>query len=314
MSTFQQFSLAVNTRRSYNTAHNTYLRFCSYVGLDPLTPATERELCLLLVYYCRSHKLTTLPTFLAGVAHYYKLNHMPLHRDALFHSVRRGIANYLGLSQHNTPKAALSWSQLTSLVDHLLLSPSSATAPSFDATRDVCLYLFCFYGLFRGREVLGEHFQWQHVTRHNWGIQVVIPFSKTNNQPVSVRMVSRNDAYCPARAFDAYHSSTPAPLRLGTLPFFRASPSRSTPLTYASALSVFKHRVRDVLHSTADHYGWHSFRRGGTTAMFHAGVPDSLIALQGRWASLTYRRYFDNTQHHTMATSMLLQATRPCSS
>ena len=119
--------------------------------------------------------------------------------------------------------------------------------------------------------------------------------------------------YCPTRAFDAYHTSTPPPLRLGTLPFFRASASRSTPLTYASALSTFKQRMRDVLHTNNEHYGWHSFRRGGTTAMFHAGVPDSLIALQGRWASLTYRRYFDNAQHHTMATSMLLHATAPCS-
>jgi hypothetical protein len=263
---------------------------------------------MLMVLFCRSHKITTLATFMSGVAHYYKSNHMPLHRDTLFQSTKRGLNNYYGLSQHNTPKAALSWSQLTTLVDHLTPS-TSADIRSFDLVRDVCLYLFCFYGLFRAREVLGDHFQWQNVRVRDWGIEVIVPFSKTNNQPTPVRMVKRNDVYCPARAYQAYYALTPRPLRAASLPFFRSTVDRSTALSYAAALATLKTRVHSLFGLDPNAYGWHSFRRGGTTALFQALVPDSLIALQGRWSSLTYRRYFDNQHHHTIPTSLLLQAT-----
>lgn len=267
---------------------------------------------MLLVFYCRTHKVTTLSTFLAGVSNYYKSNRMPLHRDALFQSVRRGLNNYFGLSQHVAPKAALTWLQLTQLVAHLLSSPPSddLEVSSFRSARDVCLYLFCFFGLFRAREVLGDHFRWCHVRRHEWGIEVTVPFSKTCNHPTPVRMVKRDDPYCPIRAFDRYLTATPTPLRSPSLPFFRSIPSRSTPLSYSDALSSLKQRVGQLFGVDPCAYGWHSFRRGGTTALFQASVPDSLIALQGRWSSLTYRRYFDNSHHHTMPTSLLLQHTR----
>jgi hypothetical protein len=313
--TFQQFSLAINTRRGYNTSHNIYLRFCQLIGLDPLTPASEHELCMLLVYYCRTHKVTTLTTFLSGVANYYKLNHMPLRREAKFQSVRRGLTNYLGLSQHNSPKAALTWSQLTRLVDHLQPPPSTnSPTRSFDSIRDTCLYVFCFFGLFRAKEVLGDHFRWSHVKQFDWGIEVTVPFSKTCNQPTSVRMVRRDDPYCPVLAFEAYRSATPAPLRSASLPFFRSTIDRSTPLAYPEALSTLKHRIGSLFAIDSVGYGWHSFRRGGATALFQAAVPDSLIALQGRWSSLTYRRYFDNNHHHTIPTSLLLKHTRQTSS
>ena len=43
-------------------------------------------------------------------------------------------------------------------------------------------------------------------------------------------------------------------------------------------------------------YSGHSFRRGGTTALLLAGVPEATIAAHGRWKSLAYRGYFD-VQH-----------------
>ena len=35
----------------------------------------------------------------------------------------------------------------------------------------------------------------------------------------------------------------------------------------------------------------HSLRRGGTTALALAGVPEAFIQAHGRWSSLEYRKY-----------------------
>jgi hypothetical protein len=182
--------------------------------------------------------------------------------------------------------------------------------PTFQASRDKCLYLFSFYGLLRLRECVSPRLTWDLVRQHEWGMEIVVPFSKTNLRPVSIRIVSRPDSYCPVRAFVQYRSATHVKLRAPSMPFFRQHSDRSTALDTDSALADLKSRLLSVLHvPAASDYGWHSWRRGGTTALFLAGVPDSLIAIHGRWLSLTYRRYFDPSIHFTLPTATLLAAT-----
>lgn len=43
----------------------------------------------------------------------------------------------------------------------------------------------------------------------------------------------------------------------------------------------------------ASKYAGHSFRRGGASSLHHAGLPDSLIRVMGRWKSFTFARYVD---------------------
>lgn len=305
MPTFQLLSLRVGTRRTYSTHHANYLRWCRAIGLNPLQPATERQLCSLLVWYARSHKITTLSGFMSGVANYYQEHELgTLARGRQYAQTMKGLHNFFGLSESAQPKTALTWTQLTRLVDHIDSLPIS-----FALARDKCLYLFSFYGLLRLRECVSPRLTWDHVRMHEWGMEIIVPFSKTNLRPVSVRIVSRPDSYCPTRAYQQYRSLTHPKLRASTLPFFRLEADRSSPLTTDAALSTFKHRLSTHLHLSAADYGWHSFRRGGTTALFLAGVPDSLIAIHGRWLSLTYRRYFDPSVHFTLPTAQLLTAT-----
>ena len=275
-----------------------------------MLPATERQLCTLLVWYSRSHKITTLAGFMSGVANYYAEHELgSLARGRMYHQTMKGLHNYFGLSESVTPKTAITWQHLTRLIDHL----DSVHPPSFESARDKCLYLFSFYALLRLRECVGPRLSWSLVHEQDWGMELVVPYSKTNLRPVSVRIVSRPDAYCPVRAYRSYRALTHSSLRAGALPFFRMEHDRSTPLSTDAALSSFKSRLSSVLGVSASEYGWHSFRRGGTTALFLAGVPDSLIAIHGRWLSLTYRRYFDRSIHCTLPTSQLLAATRSSS-
>ena len=262
---------------------------------------------MLIIWYARSHKVTTLSTFMSGVANYYADHDLgQLQRGRRYQQTMKGVSNFFGLAESTQPKAAIEWSQLVRLVDHLDSAPTSA---SFESARDRCLYLFSFYALLRLREIVGTRFTWQHVIEHEWGLELIVPYSKTNLRPAPVRIVARPDAYCPLRAYHAYRQHTDRRLLAPALPVFRAHIDRSTPLDTAAALSAFKQRLASVLQVDPSLYGWHSWRRGGTTALFLAGVPDSLIAAHGRWLSLTYRRYFDSSVHCTLPTARLLQAT-----
>jgi hypothetical protein len=243
---------------------------------------------------------------MSGVANYYAEHELgALPRGRKYAQTMKGLHNFFGLSESVQPKTALTWQHLTQLIDRLDSLPVS-----FESARDKCLYLFSFYALLRLRECVSPRLTWQLVSVHEWGVEIVVPYSKTNLRPVSVRIVSRPDAYCPVKAYEAYHALTHRRLRVASLPFFRQEADRSAPLSTDSALASFKARLSSDLSLPAADYGWHSFRRGGTTALFLAGVPDSLIAIHGRWLSLTYRRYFDPSVHFTLPTSQLLAATR----
>jgi hypothetical protein len=246
---------------------------------------------------------------MSGVANYYAENELGvLPRGRRYAQTMKGLANFFGLSESVKPKAAITWSHLTALMDRLDSLPVG-----FESARDRCLYLFSFYALLRLRECVSPRLTWELVRLHEWGVEIVVPYSKTNLRPVSVRIVSRPDSYCPARAYSAYRSLTHSKLRAPSLPFFRQEADRSSPLSTDTALAALKRRLSSDLHLPAADYGWHSWRRGGTTALFLAGVPDSLIAIHGRWLSLTYRRYFDPSVHFTLPTAQLLAATRCCS-
>jgi len=158
-------------------------------------------------------------------------------------------------------------------------------------------------------------------------LALTIPYSKTNLRPVVIRVCARADEVCPLAAYDRYVAMIPSRLRLPSFPLFRACSDRHLPHDLELANSTLLRRVADVLKKGHTHqsqsshaqqsnshthhtHGWHSFRRGGTTLMFIAGVPESLIAAHGRWSSLTYRRYFDNSVHQLMPTQRVMRFTQ----
>jgi len=63
----------------------------------------------------------------------------------------------------------------------------------------------------------------------------------------------------------------------------------------AHVLFSVKNIVAGILGRDHHDYSGHSFRRGGTTAMYEAGVLETLIAMHGRWRSLAYRKSLEFT-------------------
>lgn len=300
---FSRMALQVNSRSTYAAHHKNYLKFCDSIGHDALLPITEELLCAAMIDFVRSHKVTTLPQYISAVAnwhHEHALGDLP--RNRLFHRVQKGIHNVFGLSEAVQSKAALSLADLKVFYSKMDFS-------RFCDSRDWLCYVLAFFGLLRIHEYIGSSLKFGHVMVKSWGISITIPFSKTNLQPVKVRLVRRDpsDMFDPVSAYYRYVQFIPTPLQHPNIPFFLQRADRSIPLADAEYMETFKHRVHVYLRKPEANYAGHSFRRGGTTALFLAGVPETVIAAHGRWKSLAYRKYFDATVNKLLPTKMLYQ-------
>ena len=64
-------------------------------------------------------------------------------------------------------------------------------------------------------------------------------------------------------------------------------------ITKAQFVSVFRSRLARMGVHNPSRFRGHSFRRGGATWHFHAGVPGELIQIFGDWASDAYKCYLE---------------------
>jgi hypothetical protein len=295
--------LRVRSRTAYKSHYNTYIKFCSSISKDPSSSLTEIELCYAAANFCTSHKHTSLPTYIAALSHYHiAAGHGVLPRSHLYMKVTQGIKNFYGLIEQQQPKQALT-------VQDLVTIHASINFSLFNDSRDWCAYIFSFFGLLRLSEI-GSRLQCQHITVHTWGVAITVQYSKTNLRPVTIRLCKRDDILCPVRAYYSYINWLPSRLQLPSMPFFRSSASTSASVASQSMRSSLQQRCFSLFNSDRDSIGWHSFRRGGATALFLAGVSDSLIAAHGRWKSFTYRKYFDTNLHHILPTYRLMLHTK----
>ena len=110
--------------------------------------------------------------------------------------------------------------------------------------------------------------KWSKTRQFKEGIHI-IPFPSIPDSPL-----------CPVLAIQQYFALVPAP---SVAPFFCLPMSRSlgfTPLTATYFTSSLK-RVIVSLGMDPANYSPHSFRRGGATYTYQAGVPEQLIKLHG---------------------------------
>jgi hypothetical protein len=259
--------------------------------IDPTAPLTELQLCGVCILYSHTHRITGLAGFLSAISHHAMCAGLPdLPRGRTFDRVKSGLLNFYGNDNFSRPARAFTLHDLRAIRPHIDLN-------TFADARDWCAALFAFFGLLRIKEYTCSGLVQKQVALHSWGINLAIPFSKTSLIPTTVAIIRRDDTLCPVAAYRAYAKHLPARLRRPTVPFFLHDTSSTTPLTDSTFLRHIRRWVRDHLHQDPDDFSGHSFRRGGTTALQIAGVPESTIANHGRWKSLAYRAYFD-IQHN----------------
>lgn len=100
-----------------------------------------------------------------------------------------------------------------------------------------------------------------------------------------------------------------SPLAAGSTPLFR-DPATGEPLRTAH----MRQWVRDVMRaagvSDPSHFGTHSLRIGGATALFAAGADPTVIRTMGRWSSDCYRLYVRACFESTLKWSRLAGSTQ----
>jgi hypothetical protein len=260
---------------------------CASLGVDPQQAISERHLCAVVILYARSHRITTVSGFVSAVQHYaLRRGHPSLPRGHTYQRVRAGLDNWYGDTNFSESRTAITIDDLCEFHAHLDMSV-------FADARDWCACLFAFYGLLRIKEYTCGGLRIADVTPRRWGIRLTIPFSKTSVIPTTIDIVRRDDQLCPLIAYHTYWALLPVARRSPPSPFFVLASNSSSPLTDTQFIRHVRLLVRTTLHRDAREYAGHSFRRGGTSALLLAGVPEATIALHGRWRSLAYRGYID---------------------
>jgi hypothetical protein len=139
---YLNFALRPSTQKLYAVHQTTFLAICAQFDINASEALSERDLCCVVATFARSHKVTTVPGFVAAVAHRAcRLKHGELPRHELFRRVMRGIENFHA-DQVATPKTALTMADLVAF--HSLLDHST-----FEGARNWCACTLAFFGLLR---------------------------------------------------------------------------------------------------------------------------------------------------------------------
>ena len=100
-----------------------------------------------------------------------------------------------------------------------------------------------------------------------------------------------------------------SPLAAGTTPLFR-DPATNEPLRTNRVRDLVRDVMRASGESDPSHFGTHSLRIGGATALFAAGADPTVIRTMGRWSSDCYRLYVRACFESTLKWSRLAGSTQ----
>ena len=272
----------------------SYVAFCSTFGLRNL-PASPQTISSYAVYLaCFTSSFQTILNKLNGVRLFHLFQGTPCPALDSFEVTltKKGLKRLLGLATHQ--KAPITPAILGSFKSHLdLTSPQDAAI--------WCLFTVAFFSFLRKSNLTAPSLRRFDPTRHlcrddikftSQGAVLRIKWSKTLQHKDRLLFVPLplipGSPLCPVSAILQFFSLVPAP---ASAPFFCVPRNGSLrPLTYTDFTSSIKSLISRIgLHPTD--FSPHSFRRGGATFAFQAGVPERLIQRHGDWRSDAYRRY-----------------------
>lgn len=285
-----------------------YKSFCKGFALQ-LFPLTVRNIVPFLQYYSMSVACySTVANVFSSIKTWSKLyGHVP--SDLLLYKCNLLL---LGLKR----------SMVTSVRQMLPITPSILyklyTCIDFTSTFHVCMWaamLFLFFTFLRKSNVLPNSsavFDDQsqvcrkHVSLYSNYMLITVGHSKTNQfgqRSVVIPVAAiPGSVLCPVAAFVRLLQRVPASRH--SSPFCYLGPQgRVVLLTYPLFVRQLRTWLRQLGIVHHDLYSTHSFRRGGATLAFKAGVNPQLIKAQGDWASDCYLKYVSLSLDHRLGTT-----------
>ncbi len=288
----QSKAYAAGTLRHVTSAWSSFKAFCSYFNF-PSLPATEEVVALYIECLSRSGlAVGTVKNHVTGIRLVHKLKNLqpPDLTDLDIVLVLKGLSVDRGLRLRQaapiTPQILLSF--------YNFLDLTTPVGCSWWA-----LFLAAWYLMARASNLTPQsrdsfdplqQLSWGAISLSDSVIFVKILWTKTlqyrERELIIPLMAVPGSRLCPVAAF----------WRLAQ--FGRRNKqgavfcdAQGFPFVYGAFLNKIKALAVQSGLNPAE-FSTHSFRRGGATFAFQAGVPLQLIQVQGDWASLSILRYF----------------------
>lgn len=148
------------------------------------------------------------------------------------------------------------------------------------------------------------------------GLLVTFLHTKTiqfGERRLHIPLIARDSPICPVKAYISHRHLLGRHGRKDSAPAFVFVDHSSSPCWLTS--SVFIHTFRQLAATAGDSdsaaYSGHSFRRGGASWAFQAGIPGELIQILGDWSSDAYKRYLEFNMNSKMQLSALFSQGLP---
>ena len=252
-----------------------FTTFCDLLGFDSLS-LSENQLCKVCWLYCHSRSVSTLDSWLSGVAKSLKDLEAPeLPRHDVFRDNKKGLKAIFGPVDGRQPATPITEDDLRAL-------RRSLRRGEFSQDSFWLCSLLGFQGLLRAGEIADGRLRLSDITLNTDSLTIKVPFSKANPSPVNVVVATRDDELCPVQAYRQLLRSMPD-----------SAHGKICAKTYNAFNSEFKRRF-SYAGVIKPNLSSHSMRRGGATAMFAAGVPTLTIMSHGRWASDAWKQYVEH--------------------
>ena len=258
-------------------------------------PATTQTICLYASFLARSLKYNSVKQYLNIV----RILHLewglpnPLLDNFHLRCVLQGMRRELGDAVNR--KLPITPALLRSILSHLDMSVSV----------DIVVWAAClslFHGLLRRSNLMplsrstfdaSRHLRRRDIIFHLWGCELVIRWSKTiqyKSRCLGIPLPRRKDSLlCPVAAIFQATSLTAAACPDGPA-LVIPSPQGFQPLT----AHIFSTRIQACLQAEGLPQGLiatHSFRRGGASLAYKAGVDTETIRQLGDWRSDAFQDY-----------------------
>ena len=292
----QRAAFAPGTMRNLHSQWRSFISFCIYFKV-PFLPTTLQTICAYAQFLSRSFKsAVSVRNYLHGVKLLHLLAgfsfpfldamevklllkgiarlkpHCPRQAQAITPVILMNMYSYMN---KRDPLHVACWAAF--LLAFFLMARKSNMVPtsleSFDARKQLSRQdiVSCDFGLC-------VHFSWSKTNQ--FGRRVLkIPIVRIPGSPL-----------CPVTAYETLLRLVPGSKRWPAF-VYNSNPVLACVTTYK-----FVRILRSLLSKSgyvASNFSGHSFRRGGATFAFKAGVAGELIQMQGDWKSDAYLRYLD---------------------
>ena len=292
-------AFAKGSYSNLRTQVRSYFAYCVYFGRHPL-PADSNTIYGFVQFLSRSMVPSTVRNYLSGVRVLHIFHGLPFahSQDFLLQLELRGIGR---LNPH-VPVRAI---PVTPAILRSYLSSMDAES-SLHCSVWACS-LFCFFTMARLGSILPSAKNTQLHTiltrsRVNFsreGLLITLLHTKTiqfGRRRLHIPLVRHSTSpLCPVHAYEQLLACTEVVPSGPAFVFLDQGQPRWL------TCKLFTQTFRTVLKSggvaNATAFTGHSFRRGGASFAFQAGIPGELIQICGDWASDAYKRYLEFTMH-----------------